>query len=102
MQQRARMASIAAQECKNVYVTTDNPRSENIQQIFSDILNGFQTNNYHLIEDRKKAIETAIDSMDDNSVLLVLGKGRENYQIINESQFYFSDSDTIKEIVYES
>ena len=99
---RARMASIAEQYCKKVYVTTDNPRSENIQQIFSDILNGFKTNNYHLIEDRKKAIETAIDSMDDNSVLLVLGKGRENYQIINESQFYFSDSDTIKEIVYES
>ncbi|MDC2984574.1 UDP-N-acetylmuramoyl-L-alanyl-D-glutamate--2,6-diaminopimelate ligase, partial [Candidatus Marinimicrobia bacterium] len=101
-EKRSKMAFLAEKYCKNVFVTTDNPRYENQDKIFSDIVKGFKTNNYHIIEDRKDAIKAAIEEMDEDSVLLVLGKGRENYQIINESQFFFSDYDTIREIINES
>ena len=97
---RSKMAEIAEKYCDKIFVTTDNPRFENEDRIIDDIISGFKTKQYEIIKDRKIAIKTAIDSMSKKSILLVLGKGQDNYQVIKESKIFFSDSDTIKKHIY--
>ena len=94
------MANIAEKYCDKIFVTSDNPRNESLETITSDIVNGFNLNKHKIIEDRKLAIKCAIDEMGENSILFVLGKGRENYQIINDDKIFFSDVDTIKNYIY--
>ena len=97
---RSKMAHIAETYCDKIFVTSDNPRFESLDKILDDIVSGFKTNKYQIVKDRKTAIEKAIDSMSNKSILLVLGKGQENYQIIDDNKMFFSDFETIKEHVY--
>ena len=97
---RSKMAYIAETYCDKIFVTSDNPRFENLDKILDDIVSGFKSSKYQIVKDRKTAIERAIDSMGDKSILLILGKGQENYQIINDNKIFFSDFETIKEHVY--
>ena len=97
---RAIMGNIARKYCDKIFVTSDNPRNESLETITSDIVNGFNLNKHKIIEDRKLAIKCAIDEMGENSILFVLGKGRESYQIINDDKIFFSDVDTIKNYIY--
>ena len=94
------MANIAEKYCDKIFVTSDNPRNESLETITSDIVNGFNLNKHKIIEDRKFAIKCAIDEMGENSILFVLGKGRENYQIINNDKIFFSDVDTVKNCIH--
>ncbi len=91
---RKKMAKIVNRLCKKIIVTDDNPRDENpkdiTKQIYKFIDNGLVINN------RKLAIKKAIQRIRHNEVLLVAGKGHENYQIINGKKFHFSD---YKEII---
>mgnify|MGYP001349547621 CR=1 FL=1 len=97
---RSEMAAIAEKYCDKIFVTTDNPRFENEDRIIDDIISGFKTKKFEIIKDRKIAIKTAMDSMSEKSILLVLGKGQDNYQVIKESKIFFSDSETIKKHIY--
>ena len=97
---RPKMAYIAETYCDKIFITSDNPRFERLDKILEDIASGFKSNKHKVIKDRKIAIESAIDSMGENSILLVLGKGQENYQIINDNKIFFSDSDIIKDHIY--
>ena len=71
-----------------------------LEDINNDIISGFSVNYYKVINDRVEAIKNAIESMKDKSVLLILGKGRENYQIIGNEKIYHSDVDIIEECIY--
>ena len=90
---REKMGKIVNKLCKKIIVTDDNPREENpteiTKQIYKFIDKGLVINN------RKLAIKKAIQKIDHNEILLVAGKGHENYQIIKGKKFYFSDSDEI-------
>ena len=97
---RSEMAALAEQFAEEVFVTTDNPRTENPGDIVSQILAGFQKDNHQVISDRKEAIHTAMEAMNDNSILLVLGKGRENYQMIGKEKIKYSDVETIKSFIH--
>ena len=97
---RSKMAYIAEMYCDKIFVTSDNPRFEKLDTILEDIVGGFKSRKHQVIKDRKLAIESAIDSMGSDSILLVLGKGQENYQIIKDSKIFFSDFETIKEYIY--
>ena len=97
---RSEMAAIVEKYCDKIFVTTDNPRFENEDRIINDIISGFRTKQYEIIKDRKIAIKAAIDNMSEKSILLVLGKGQDNYQVIKESKIFFSDTETIKKHFY--
>ncbi|ERJ12849.1 UDP-N-acetylmuramoyl-L-alanyl-D-glutamate--2,6-diaminopimelate ligase [Haloplasma contractile] len=74
-----------------VVFTSDNPRNEEPGKIINDILKGVSKNNYVVIEERNEAIKHAVTVMDQNDIVLILGKGHEHYQIINGKQYPFND-----------
>ena len=76
------MASIAEQFSDFTIITSDNPRNEDLLKINNDIIFGFKNKNFKIINDRKNAIKMAVSMMTDNLILVILGKGREKYQII--------------------
>jgi UDP-N-acetylmuramoyl-L-alanyl-D-glutamate--2,6-diaminopimelate ligase len=91
---RPRMAKVAEQFADLAIVTSDNPRTENPSDIITQIVAGFTNSNASKIKvepDRKKAIAIAIDAASQNDVVLIAGKGHENYQIIGSQKFPFSD-----------
>lgn len=90
---RPEMARIAEEFSSYVIVTDDNPRNENAEIIRSEILKGFSKNFNNILEvsDRKTAILTGISMLDENSILLIAGKGIEEYQIIENNKIPYSD-----------
>ena len=92
------MASIACELSDYSIFTSDNPRDEKPMDILDDMIQNLDKNNYEIIENRKKAIIKGIQSLEKNDILLVLGKGHENYQLIKNVKYHFDD----KEIVLEN
>lgn len=87
------MGKIASELSDFVIVTNDNPRTENPTQIIKDIICGIENDNYKIMENRKSAIEFAVKSSGYNCVILVAGKGHEDYQIIGKEKLYCSDKE---------
>jgi len=92
------MGDIATKNSDYVILTNDNPRTEDEKQIMNDILAGVKTKNYEVIFNRREAIKKGISLLKENDILLILGKGHEDYQIIGHDKIHFSD----KEIVLEN
>ncbi len=90
---RPLMAKIAAQNSDFVYITSDNPRTENPDQIISEIQTGLPINfkNFDIDSDRARAIQKAINRAEPGDVVLIAGKGHEDYQIIGDVKHHFSD-----------
>ena len=89
---RPLMGSIAAQYADVVIITTDNSRQEDPQKIVSDILKGIENKDKVIIElDRKKAIENAYQYSKKGSIIMLLGKGPDEYQIIGNTKIPFSE-----------
>jgi UDP-N-acetylmuramyl-tripeptide synthetase len=91
---RYKMGDIADQFASKIYLTNDNPRSENPTSIIKQIKKGCSRSK--IILDRKMAIKSAINNLNTDSILLIAGKGHENYQIINNQKKYFSDQKVSK------
>jgi UDP-N-acetylmuramoyl-L-alanyl-D-glutamate--2,6-diaminopimelate ligase len=87
---RPLMAKAASLFADYVYVTTDNPRFESPSEIIKDIIQGTNNKNFEIIEDRAIAIKTAINKFP-NEIILIAGKGHENYIDQNGSKRYYSD-----------
>jgi len=86
------MGRLAERLADNVIVTTDNPRSENPKKIIDEILVGFESaSNATVIEDRSAAIAWAVANADTSDVLLIAGKGHEDYQEVGTERHAFSD-----------
>ena len=99
-EKRPLMGSIAASFAKHIIVTSDNPRFEDPDMIIEDILKGIKNHSSVIVElNRKEAIRKAIEKADENSVVLVLGKGDESTQIIYDKKFPFSDKEEILKII---
>ena len=75
--------------------TNDNPRDEDPNQIIEDLLKEKINNNYIIELDRKEAISKGISLLNNNDILMILGKGHEDYQIIGNTKTYFSDKETV-------
>jgi UDP-N-acetylmuramoyl-L-alanyl-D-glutamate--2,6-diaminopimelate ligase len=87
------MGKVASDLSDKVFVTSDNPRTENPFAIIEDIKKGITKNNFEIVEDREEAIKKAIQSSDNDAVILIAGKGHENYQEINGLRNHFSDQE---------
>lgn len=95
------MGEIASSMSDRVYVTSDNPRTEDPYKIIDEVLKGIKRNNYRVIENREEAIRSAIFESEDNAVILLAGKGHENYQEINGVRKHFSDKETAEKFLEE-
>ena len=98
---RPLMAQEAVKQSDTVILTSDNPRDEEPQAIIDDMLAGLDTaqrKKVLTITDRKEAIRTAAMMAQKGDVILVAGKGHENYQEINGVKHHFDDHEVIREI----
>lgn len=95
------MAEVACEHSDRVIFTSDNPRSEDAQQILNEMeagLNSAAKRKYLSIVDRKQAIKTAVDMAKPEDIVLVAGKGHEKYQEINGVKYHFDDKEVLKEM----
>jgi UDP-N-acetylmuramoyl-L-alanyl-D-glutamate--2,6-diaminopimelate ligase len=99
---RPRMAKAAEKIADAVYVTSDNPRTEDPQAIIDQILGGFSKSRAKQIAvepDRRTAIERIIHEAQPGDVVLLAGKGHENYQIIGTEKHHFDDVEEARRIL---
>ena len=97
---RKLMGKIASNYSDYIYITNDNPRFEDEDKIIDNICGGISNTEYQIIKDRKKAIISAMNN--ENSIILILGKGVEKYQIIKNKKINHSDIKTVKEFINEN
>ncbi len=91
---RAIMGDIASRLSKEVFVTSDNPRSESAEAIVDEVFSGAITSTEcHKIVDRRTAIQVALSKGGATKKILIAGKGHENYQIIGQTKHHFSDEE---------
>ena len=96
---RPEMAEIACRYSSKVLLTSDNPRTEDPQAILNDMVKGVpaaKAKQVIVIENRREAIKTACMMLQPQGVLLVAGKGHENYQEINHVKHHFDDTEELK------
>jgi len=96
---RPEMGRIAAQYADRMILTTDNPRSEDPQQIITDILHGVpheKRQKVHISLDRANGIRMAYEQSHSGAIIALLGKGREEYQLINRQKILFSERDVVR------
>lgn len=96
---RPMMGKIAEDLSDIAILTSDNPRTEDPNKIIDDVLKGMNSNNYEVIIDRKEAIKRAIEIAQKEDVILIAGKGHENYQIIGKEKTHFDDKEVALEFL---
>lgn len=94
---RPRMGEVSTRLSDFVIITSDNPRSEDPSEIIGQIQEGALNNNYLIEPDRKEAIHKAVQMARDGDLVLVAGKGHEDYQEIRGVRYPFSDRDVLHE-----
>lgn len=94
---RPLMGEIAEKYADMCFLTSDNPRTEDPQQILKEVLAGMHKNTHAVVEDRKTAIQIACRALDGGDWLVVAGKGHEDYQIIGTTKFPFDDRKVVRE-----
>ncbi|MDE0041926.1 MAG: UDP-N-acetylmuramyl-tripeptide synthetase, partial [Candidatus Poribacteria bacterium] len=95
---RPTMGRISTTIANHSVITSDNPRTENRDQILNDILAGVPDgSSYDLIPDRKKAISRAIGLAKAGDLVVVAGKGHEDYQILGDRTIHFDDREVAAE-----
>jgi len=98
IKKRSLMGKIAKRYCRKIFVTDDNPRMENPAKIRKTII-GNNKKLFIEIPSRKKAIETAVQELEQNEILIVAGKGHEKFQDFGKYQIKFSDKNIIKKSI---
>lgn len=98
---RKPMGLVAAENSDLVFITSDNPRTEDPLAIIAEVELGVKAadTEYHSISDRREAIEKAIAAAKVDDVVIIAGKGHETYQIIGEEKFHFDDREAALEAI---
>ncbi len=90
------MGKIASSLAKKIYLTSDNPRFEDPQDIIDDILKGMQHQENIVVNlNRKEAITQALQSRQNDEIVVILGKGDEDYQIVYDKKFPLNDKEIV-------
>ena len=96
------MGEIASNYSDYVIFTNDNPRTEDPENIMKDILKGVKKDNYEVCLDRREAIKKALDMIEKDDIVLLLGKGHEDYQILGHTKVHLDDSEEILKYIEKS
>lgn len=90
-EERAKIGTVVTNMTDHVIFTSDNPRYEEPDNIIEDMIKNIEKSNYEIIINRKEAIKKGVNSLKNEDILLILGKGKEEYQIIGNDEFAHSD-----------
>jgi len=94
------MGRVAATLAKKVIITSDNPRFEDPDAIIEDILKGIEDKSSVIVEpNRKEAIKMALEMREENEIVVILGKGDEEYQVIYDKKVPFDDRQIVRELL---
>ncbi len=102
---RPRMARVAQELADRIFITSDNPRSENPENIIDEIIEGLDDRGRsmcYIDADRRRAIANAICQAQDGDVVLIAGKGHETYQVIGEEKIHFDDVEVANECIQDA
>ena len=100
------MGRIAAQYGDGIFVTSDNPRTEDPEKIVAQVAEGVKEglregSVYTVITDRRSAIHAAIKAAKAGDVVIIAGKGHEDYQILKDKTIHFDDREVAREALKE-
>lgn len=95
------MGKIGTELSDLAILTSDNPRTEDPFSIIDDIVKGIEKDNYIVVENRREAIKKAMTVAQKDDVIVVAGKGHEDYQILKDKTIHFDEREVIKEIIEE-
>jgi UDP-N-acetylmuramoyl-L-alanyl-D-glutamate--2,6-diaminopimelate ligase len=99
-EKRPRMGAVAGRFANKIYVTSDNPRDEVPEMILEDILIGLHGKDHvTATPDRRLAIKMALEGLEKDEALLILGKGDEDYQEIKGVKHPFDDREVVRELL---
>ncbi len=100
-EKRPLMGQIGQKYSDICFLTSDNPRTEDPHAIIDDVLKGIDKNidNYNVVVDRKEAIEKAISLGKEGDVVIITGKGHEDYQVIGTTKHHFDDKEVAREFL---
>ncbi len=98
---RPLMGAIASEYSDYVIVTSDNPRSEEPEEIIRQILVGIKKSNYEVMADRKQAIKKAIEMAQAGDLIMIAGKGHETYQLVKNQVLHFDDVEVARDCINE-
>ena len=100
---RPMMGEVSGRVADYTIITSDNPRTENPEEIVKDIEEGIKKTNgkYECIVDRKEAIKKAIKMANKRDMIVLAGKGHEQYQEINKKRYPFDESEIVNNIIDE-
>lgn len=99
IEKRPKIGKIVTDLSDYVIFTMDDPRYEKVKNIINDMTKNIEKNNYKTIINRKKAIKYAINNAKENDIVLVLGKGIDNYMAIKNKYKKYCDKDVIEKIL---
>lgn len=99
---RPKMGEVAAQLSDYAIITSDNPRSEEPQAIIKDIEKGIASKNYCIIPERREAIRKSLALAREGDIVLIAGKGHEDYQILKDRRIHFDDREVVRECLRQT
>ncbi|WP_234119952.1 UDP-N-acetylmuramoyl-L-alanyl-D-glutamate--2,6-diaminopimelate ligase [Clostridium hydrogenum] len=95
------MGEIGSKMSDIAIITSDNPRSEKPEEIIRDITAGIKKDNYVTIENREEAIKEALKMAKEDDVIVLAGKGHEDYQILKDKTIHFDEREVIAKLIKE-
>ena len=98
-EKRPEMGKQAALFADEIIVTSDNPRTEDPDEIIKDILSGADKRRFTVVPDRRSAIGVALDAAREGDCVIIAGKGHEKYQIVGKKKLPFDDAETVAEML---
>ena len=101
-EKRPFMTKLALSLADYTYITSDDLHDEEFSQIINDMLSDNPDGNYEVIQDRYKAIEAGINRLNSHDLLLILGKGHENFIIVKDKKIPHNDHKVVEEIIREN
>ncbi|MGH4140954.1 UDP-N-acetylmuramoyl-L-alanyl-D-glutamate--2,6-diaminopimelate ligase [Clostridium sp.] len=82
-------------------ITSDNPRTEDPNEIINDVVSGIEKQGFEIVEDRTSAIRRAIEVAAPSDVIVIAGKGHEDYQVLKDKTIHFDEREIVSEILKE-